>query len=377
MASFKLRILAPNPELGIRAVGLKFAFFFSVVLFAAVNTGNNLTYLIFSALCGAVITSWTLSWMSMRSLEVKLRLPNEAYAGEETRIDFLVSKGRALLPARSLAFSLRPAPSAEGTHQPYALRIAQGESRRISGLYRFHERGKYRIAGVDVRCGHPFGIISLSRRFRLEHEMLIYPRIMPIEEMFERRKEGLALRDAQLRGHGGGLLNVRPFVPGDDYRRLHWKASAKLERMMLKEFAHEEGQAIWLHFNPMRRSAPAAGDGEIFELAVSVAASVAYHGRRLGLRILLSAPGLRLAPGRQGDYVRFFLDYLSEVQIGPLVSTGETALIPNRRGDETALVIDPLNINTHWVGGAEVLDRRYFEELLHVVRGPEVGSGRR
>jgi len=176
--------------------------------------------------------------MSMRSLEVKLRFPNEAYAGEETRIDFLVSKGRALLPAR--AFSLRPAPSAEGTHQPYALRIAQGESRRISGLYRFHERGKYRIAGVDVRCGHPFGIISLSRRFRLEHEMLIYPRIMPIEEMFERRKEGLALRDAQLRGHGGGLLNVRPFVPGDD----------KLERMMLKEFAHEEGQAIWLHFNP-------------------------------------------------------------------------------------------------------------------------------
>jgi len=61
MASFKLRILAPNPELGIRAVGLKFAFFFSVVLFAAVNTGNNLTYLIFSAQLDTLVDEHALS----------------------------------------------------------------------------------------------------------------------------------------------------------------------------------------------------------------------------------------------------------------------------------------------------------------------------
>ena len=362
MAEFRFKILALNPELGIRAAGVKFVFFFIVVLFAAVNTGNNLTYLIFSTLCGFVVAGWTLAAVSMSALRIKLRLPQEIYAGEESRIDFFVSKGRSPLPGRSLAFSLHPLPSAEGAHDPYAARVSRGDSRRLVGLYMFSKRGRYRIEGVDVRCGYPFGLISLTRRHRQRHELLIYPKIMPLEELFERRGDGMALRDSRLRGQGGGLLSVRPFMPGDDYRRMHWKASAKLEQMMLKEFAQEEGQAIWLHFNPLRRDDPSKGDEELFELGVSAAASVAYHGRSLGLRMLLSAPGLRLAPDVHGANIRHFLDYLADIKLGPRMASPKPTGLPGRRGDEMALVIDPLNREIDW-GDAHVLDRDHFSGL--------------
>jgi uncharacterized protein (DUF58 family) len=363
MASVRFKILTRNPELGIRASGLKFALILAVVLFAAINTGNNLTYLIFSALLGGVIVSWLIAFLSMRSVEARLKLPGEIYAGEETRIDFIVTKGQSLLPGRSLGFGFRPLPPNDAVHQPYLPQLEQGETRRVAGNYFFRRRGRFSVTGVDVRCNYPFGVVSLGKQFPQPLEFLIYPKIHSLQEILERSSEGVLLRDSRRLGHGGGLLNVRPFLPGDDYRRLHWKASAKLERMMLKEFALEEGEAIWLHFNPLPCEQAARDDKEIFELGVSTAASIAYHGRSLGLRLLFSAPDLRLAPGDPGDHLRAFLDYLAEVDIGPRAFSDERLRVPARRGDEAVLVIDPLNRGGDW-GVAEVLERGHFERAL-------------
>jgi uncharacterized protein (DUF58 family) len=141
-----------------------------------------------------------------------------------------------------------------------------------------------------------------------------------------------------------------------------------MERMMLKEFAAEEGRAIWLHFNPLRSSDKTGDDAELFELAVSLAASVAYHGRDIGIRMIFSAPGLRLAPHAPEDHVRAFLAYLAEVEIGPGRLRREAPRPPRRRGDESLLVIDPLNDGLAWAGAFDVLDRRYLDRLAHLDR---------
>ncbi len=369
MASFRFKILTRNPELGIRASGLKFTFILVVVLFAAVNTGNNLTYLIFSALLGGVMISWSAAYLSLRAVDVRLKFPEEIYAGEETRIDFIIHKGPALLPGRSLGFGFRPVPPNEVAHQPYFSQLERGETRRLPGNYFFKRRGRFRIDGVDVRCNYPFGLISLGKHFPRLQQIIIYPKIFNLEEMFERRSEGALTLDSHRRGHDGGLLNVRPFLPGDDYRRLHWKASAKLERMMLKEFAQEEGDAIWLHFNPLRRGDKSKGDAAIFELGVSMAASIAYLGRQAGLRMLFSGPGLRLVPGEPVDHTRQFLDYLAEVEIGPRALSGDQLRVPEHRGEEAVIVVDPLSAGADW-GKAEVYDRGNLERML---RGGRAG----
>ncbi|HUX06641.1 MAG TPA: DUF58 domain-containing protein [Acidobacteriota bacterium] len=363
MASFRFKILTRNPELGIRASGLKFAFIFVVVLFAAVNTGNNLTYLIFSALLGGVVISWSTAYLSLRAIEVNLKFPEEIYAGEETRVDFIIHKGPGLLPGRSLGFGFRPVPPNEAAHQPYLSQLERGETRRLQGNYFFKRRGRFRIDGVDVRCNYPFGLISLGKHYPQPKEILVYPKIVKLEEMLERRSVGALMRDSPRRGHDGGLLNVRPFLPGDDYRRLHWKASAKLERMMLKEFSQEEGEAIWLHFNPLRRGDKRRDDDRIFELGVSMAASIAYLGRQSGLRMLFSAPDLRLVPGEPADHTRQFLDYLAEVRIGPRALSSDVLRVPEHRSEEAVIVVDPLNTGADW-GRAEVYDRGNLEKIF-------------
>ena len=368
MPGLRVKILARHPDLGIQAGGMKFAFFFAVVCFAAINTGNNLIYLVLAALCGAVIVSWILAWFSMRGLSVQLRLPDDAYAGEETRTDLLVRKRRSLLAGHSLTFKLRSEPRLEDAHQPYISRIERGENAKLHGLYTFARRGRYRVSGVHAVCNFPFGLISLGKLFKRSDELFIYPKILPLEEMFEHRAEGLLVRDSTHRGRGGGLLNIRPFVPGDDFRSLHWKASAKLGEMMLKEFAQEEGQAIWLYFNPMRSAEASPEDDDLFELAVSTAASVAFYGRKMGLKMFFSAPNLRLVPSRSGEHYHQFMRYLAEVEIEGRILSRERPSISRRRGDETLLVIDPLNTGLGWDLLAEVLDRRYFAARLEAGR---------
>lgn len=447
MPSLKLKILSRSPETGIHAGGLKFGFFFFIVMIAAINTGNNLTYLILAFLSGAVLVSWTLAALSLRGISASLKLPPEVYAGEQTRIEFVVFKRAGLLPGLSLTFSLKTGHAKEKaarersklgkfsipglswlggekrqkrdagppSHQPYLARIGQGETRKIQGLFRFPRRGIYSLTGVHVLCNYPFGLISLGKLFKHNgvtastasaarnannstqkapaagpsspddepEELVVFPSLLPFDRVLETSAHGLASVDSPLKGRDGGLLNIRPFVPGDDYRQLHWKASAKLDRLMLKEFAQEEGHAFWLHFNPIAR-APVPGRAvEIFELAVSYAATAAHYGRTMNLKMLFSAPGLdslrsqkseglsksisTLRPSRNVDHVRLFLRYLAKVnrKIAESESEiGRPALPSRRRGDEALLVIDPLNEDIDWGEDATVLGSRFFQDML-------------
>lgn len=364
MPNLRLKILSNTSDFDIQAGGLKFGFFYLIVLVASINSGNNLIYLVLSFLTGALIVNWTLASLSMRGLSVSVRLPDEIFAGEETGIEFYVSKGWTLMQAQSLVLTIRKGNTVEDYHRPYIERIAKGESRRAKGTARFPLRGIVTLAGAQVHCTYPFGLFSPGKLFKQPQELVIYPKLLPLEDMLEYKSEGMHNLDSCFRGQGGGLFNIRPFQPGDDFRRVHWKATAKLDVMMVKEFTREEGQAIWIHFNPLRMEKSQPRNEEIFELGVSVAASLAYHGLQQGLEPLFSAPGLRLAPRNRDNQAGDFLRYLATVKAEGRMLSDSPIVAQHRCGDELLVIIDPLNQGLSWDSEALVLDRDYFTSLL-------------
>ena len=88
MPRFTLKILPASSANELQSGGLKFTFFFIVVLLAAMNTGNNLIYLVLSTLCGVALINFALARLSMRNLTVETNFPDELYAGEESVVDF-------------------------------------------------------------------------------------------------------------------------------------------------------------------------------------------------------------------------------------------------------------------------------------------------
>lgn len=367
MPRLTLKILPASSANELQSGGLKFTFFFLVVLLAAINTGNNLIYLVLSTLSGVALINFGLARLSLRNLMVETHFPDELFAGEESVVDFFVAKGRSISPAQSIGLAVRAGGEPE-THLPYIDYLAQGDRTRIQGLVRWRHRGVYPLIGVDVVCNYPFGLMSSRRLYRQNRQLAVFPEILSLDELLKTGAEGLYAADSVFRGQGGGLLNIRPFLPGDDRRHMHWKASAKEDRLMVKEFAREEGRTIWVHFNPLRHGEKHKDERELFECGASVAASLAYHGRSDGLRMIFSAPGVRLVPGGNGAQVRNFFEYLAEVKPGGRLLNEQQQAPHSRRGDELAIIVDPLNSDVDWGRQTVVLDRSYMREVRRLRR---------
>ena len=116
-----------------------------------------------------------------------------------------------------------------------------------------------------------------------EIEIVVYPRVLPAEQLYE----VLPLLSGEMasffRGRGHELHSLREYVSTDSARSVDWKVTAKSQRLMVREFTREDERRVILVLDPFIGSSgssgaqAAAGHAERFERAVSLAASIAWH----------------------------------------------------------------------------------------------------
>jgi uncharacterized protein (DUF58 family) len=92
-----------------------------------------------------------------------------------------------------------------------------------------------------------------------------------------------ARQERQRRGNGTGLHALRPYRPGDDTRLVHWKTSARLGELVVKETEDEEGSSVRLVVEDPAPGTPS----DAIEADLGYVASVAQHAIRRGARVEL------------------------------------------------------------------------------------------
>jgi len=104
------------------------------------------------------------------------------------------------------------------------------------------------------------------------------------------------------RGAGTSFANLRDYVPGDDPRRIDWKATARRHRLISREFTVEQGQTIMIAIDCGRMMTQLAGDRPRFEYALASALTLAdialSTGDRVGLIVFDSLVRRYIAPTR-------------------------------------------------------------------------------
>jgi uncharacterized protein (DUF58 family) len=129
------------------------------------------------------------------------------------------------------------------------------------------------------------------------------------------------LRRTTRTGGGTDLLALRRYAPGDSHRLIHWKASARAGRLLVRQFAAEAGErhVLWL-----RTDAAGWPRAEQFERAVSLAATLAedlFRADRLAGVALDAGPPVTVRRGRD---LEAWLDRLAVIAPRPAVA-GEPA----------------------------------------------------
>ena len=277
---------------------------------AAYNSASNILFLALSLLMSSLVVSGILSWLNLRGLEWRLLVPRNARAGSSCQVSSLLRNTRRLLPAYDLTaeFEARPAsadtasgfaprPRAPGrllrqvwrsTHSPGRLpspsadlgvALQPGGERALTCQWTPARRGEWEVSLAAVRSQFPFGFLRKRAALGLGVRLLVRPEPIACEwDSGAVRSVAAGGARATSVGFGPDLHSLRPYRHGDSMRLIHWKASARVGELIVRQNTAEAAEGCWLEFNPARWS-----DGEAFERAVRLTASVAERLYREGL----------------------------------------------------------------------------------------------
>jgi len=240
---------------------------FAISLLGARVTGRDLFYSLSYLWGGLLLVAFIWSWTTLRGVTI-VREPrsNRAQVGQLFIERFTLSnlsripklwvetKDTSDLPGfrvTTVAIGLGLGDTSDvGVHQAVTVAsgFGQGQTRRWLSRTLCTRRGRYRLGPMTLRSSDPFGIFPRVREIPAAHHVVVLPMIVPLEGFpipSGRLPGGEALRRRthQITPNASG---VRDYVPGDSFSRIHWRSTARLRRLIVKEFELDPLAEIWI-----------------------------------------------------------------------------------------------------------------------------------
>ncbi len=321
-----------------------------LIAVAAVNTGNNLFYLILSVLLSATLAAGFVARLSLRSLFVSLQVPQNVFVGENVSVKIslrnrkrwftsfsILAEDLALLRARRHAGWLArlrfrkigPFKPVEGKpvlqQAAYFPAIPPGESRAELIGQSFPQRGLYHLEGLRLSTQFPFGFFRRGERISVSGDVLVYPAVREIFSDLHLLPFLPGKLEGKRPGQGESLYAIRNYHEGESARLIHWKATAKTGRLLAREYAQEEESEFCLILDTVMRP-PRQDDFDLFEKAVSLAASMAAHFANEAADFEFITPGEYIPRGTGTDHLYRILRSLAIVR--PIAATPPDQKLP-------------------------------------------------
>lgn len=283
------RTISVTPE------GRRFLLLTLAVAVAAVNTGNNLFYLLLAMLLSLVVISGLLSEFCVRRLAFRRHVPPYIFANQPAWVLLTVSNRKPHVPS----FSLRLYAMADRDqidreiHIPH---LAPRASILASYTFQATRRGLYHLQGIRVATPFPFGLFQKKAFYPDETAVLVCPALIPLPSPILQELTAIGQNQALARrGPGMALSNLREYRPGDDSRAIHWMTTARTSKLMLKETEADDQRVVTILLSPI---APATYEAA-FERAISVAASLVthFHDRAYVIRAIIGEQDSGAAAG--------------------------------------------------------------------------------
>ncbi|MBX3247757.1 MAG: DUF58 domain-containing protein [Myxococcales bacterium] len=295
---------------------------------AAVNTGNNLLYLVLGLMLSLLLVSGTLSDVALWRVKIRRTLPKRAFVGQPMVVELLLENGKGV-PAYAVEVEDLAADEVRAERRCFFLKVDPRVTRPATYRRTPARRGWLRFERIMTRTRYPFGLIEKGRRVTAPGELLVYPRLVPVD--LRAVLAGATGHGAPDRKRGRGEVDgLRDHRDGDEARSIHWLRTAALDRVVVRERSAEARARLAVVLDDARpplSDADAALWDEGFEAAVSEAASIAHaaHGAGVAVEVHTRSGGTSLV--QPGEPLTPVLRFLALV-----TPAATTAPLPSPRG---------------------------------------------
>ncbi len=291
----------------------------ALITFAAFYTQANLLFWALGLILGSLGVSVLAALFTLNNLEVQRLAPQRGVAGEPLILRYHITNR-----SRFACFSVeiietwagyRRGRYAKQTAGPFGenpprllgrpfgwvLHVGSGQSIQAEAPCWPVRRGTLRFEKIIVRSGFPFGIMRKAIYFQQPGEVLIYPPLRRLNRQTALSLSGNDISNARHADRGGGMdefFGLRPYRPGDNYKLIDWKHSARSNNLVSREMAKPRPPRMMILLDlaghdesnqsqaaVVRGDAWANAQEEAINLAGSLIREACLHGIHVGLEV--------------------------------------------------------------------------------------------
>lgn len=114
------------------------------------------------------------------------------------------------------------------------------------------QRGRFRVGPITIATGDPFGLFVFHRRLRdTTSAITVYPATVDLLTFAALQGQMPGGEALQRRTHHvtTNVAGTREYAPGDSFNRIHWRSTARMERLIVKEFELDPSADVWIYLD--------------------------------------------------------------------------------------------------------------------------------
>ncbi len=204
----------------------------------------------------------------------------------------------------------------------FSLLPNEGITRKVE--LTFQKRGVYTIGPTTLETGDYFGLFEAQQEITNRTRLTVYPDLIPLQSLKLSTDDPFGDRSAlrRLFEDPNAPMGIRPFHPEDEFRRIHWGATARTGNLQVKVYQPVSARVMMVCLNVVTTEKPWLGlQQDLLEHLISATATLCYQGIQEGFSVGLLSNGcltqadqpFRILPGRTTEQLALMLESLASV----------------------------------------------------------------
>lgn len=292
MRKFFSFIIKYTDEISLTVIGV-------FIYFAAGGTQSGWLYYILALILAIMTLGFIIPRLSLMNIEITRDAAPMCYEDDEITITLRVRNNSTRWRPFIYLREHLPSQYLSGEHERIfpLLSLAPGEERNITYTVKSMQRGLVTFSRCEVGCSYPFGLFPAFKRVRTEHFLTIFPRGPHIEKLGLLSSSLSAIlfgqhRTLSIAGRSLDFMGIREYSPFDGTRFIHWPSTARLGKLMVKEFNDASQTRLILVVDAHRTASMGEGRENTLEYSIKAAASIVEYAYRSRIPLtLLSGAG--------------------------------------------------------------------------------------
>src|SRR5262249_31896206 len=214
--------------------------------YAGSSQNNAAVYLLLFVLTAVFLVSIPHTLINLAGVTVTLESVQPAFVGQEVSLPLEIMND-----SRAIRYGIELAVSGPNWKRQRIDYIPAHKAARVTLRFPARQRGEHCVETLFLTSAYPLGFIRFLKKFASSQIYIVYPKPagdVRLPSSFVLQRDGRPLTEF---GEGDDFAGVRPYVHGESQRHIDWRAVARGQSLMTKQFTAEAESVVYLDFSAL------------------------------------------------------------------------------------------------------------------------------